>query len=57
MESLNGKPCNGGAAQTVLDSRLLFPVFVGYIHLIILQQFSDVDVYHYSTRYIQPKYF
>ena len=24
---------NGGEAQTVLDSRLLFPVFTGYTHL------------------------
>ncbi len=33
MESLSGKPCNGRAAQTVLDSRLLFPVFTGYTHV------------------------
>ena len=29
MESLSGKPCNDCAAQTVLDSKLLFPAFCG----------------------------
>ncbi len=48
---------NGGAAQPVLDSRLLFAVFLGCILLVLFKQFPDVAVSHYSIRYIQPGYF